>query len=128
MDTAKGPKRKVLHSKTQEEVSQKLTKPMANRDGGLVFDAEHQIGSEYLERWLQDSVRGSVKPITYENYELLVRVHILPSLGRLRLKALSPPQLQAFYRSSSTAVYHPALCSTSMYCFIKPLSRPYGGC
>ncbi len=37
--TAEGSKRRYVTGKTREEVRQKLTKAMAARDGGLVFDA-----------------------------------------------------------------------------------------
>ena len=79
--TAKGPKRKVLYGKTREEVAKKLTKAMADRDGGLVFDHENLRVEEYLDRWLKGSVRGNVKPITYESYERIISVHVVPTLG-----------------------------------------------
>ena len=50
--------------------------------------------NEYLQRWLNDSVKGSVRPITFESYERLVRVHVVPApSGRIKLKALSPAHL-----------------------------------
>ena len=105
--TGTGPKRKVLYGKTRAEVAEKLTKAMVDRDGGLVFDTNNQTVAEYLARWLNDSVKGSVKPITFESYELLVRVHIVPALGRVKLKNLSPPHLQAFYRNRLDAGLSP---------------------
>jgi integrase len=106
--TAIGPKRKILYGKTRSEVAKKLTKAMADRDGGLVFDTNNQTLGEYLARWLNDSVRGSVKPITFESYERLVRGHIVPALGRVKLKNLSPPHLQAFYRDRLDTGLSPA--------------------
>src|SRR5215208_3059538 len=106
--TANGPKRKVLYGKTRSEVAKKLTKAMADRDGGLVFDTNNQTVGEYLVRWLNDSVRGSVKPITFESYERLVQGHIIPALGRVKLRNLSPPHLQAFYRDRLDAGLSPA--------------------
>jgi integrase len=72
---------------------------MADRDNGLIFDAENQTVGEYLQRWLDGSVRGSVKPVTFENRERVVRVHISPALGNIKLKALAPAHLQGFYRA-----------------------------
>ena len=65
--------------KERQEASEKLTKAMADRDSGLVFDAENQTVSEYLQRWLNDSVRGSVKPVTFENRASSTGAH-LPSV------------------------------------------------
>jgi integrase len=94
---------------------------MTDRDGGIELDPSSVTVNEYLQRWLNDSVKGSVRPITFESYERLVRVHVVPALGRVKLKALSPAHLQGLYRdrldaglSSSTvqrlhAVIHRAL-------------------
>jgi integrase len=106
--TVNGPKRKVLYGKTRSEVAKKLTKAMADRDGGLVYDTNNQTVGEYLSRWLNDSVRSSVKPITFESYERLVRGHIIPALGRVKLKNLSPAHLQAFYWDRIDAGLSPA--------------------
>jgi integrase len=96
--TPNGPKRKVLYGKTREDVAKKLTKAMADRDGGLVFDHENLRVEEYLDRWLKGSVRGNVKSITYESYERIIRVHVVPTLGRLKLDKLNPLHLQSLYR------------------------------
>ena len=101
VQTATGPKRKTVYGKTRKEAAEKLTKAMADRDGGLVFDAENQTVGEYLQRWLDGSVRGSVKPVTFENRERVVRVHVSPALGSIKLKALAPALVQGFYLANS---------------------------
>jgi integrase len=53
--------------------------------------------ADYLDRWLEDSVRDSVKQRTFENYAYVVRLHLAPILGHLKLKALS--HVQGLYRS-----------------------------
>jgi integrase len=53
---------------------------------------------EYLDRWLSDSVRDTVRQRTYERYESIVRVHIKPAFGRLKLKALTPNHVCSLYR------------------------------
>jgi integrase len=46
---------------------------------------------------------GQREAITYESYERLVRVHVAPALGHLKLKALTPPHVRALYRSKLEA-------------------------
>jgi integrase len=53
---------------------------------------------EYVERWLKDSVRGTVRQSTYEAYEYMTYPHIVPSLGRVKLKVLTPVHVRSFYR------------------------------
>jgi len=71
---------------------------MADRDGGLIFDAGHLRVGEYLERWLKDSVKGTVRPSTYEVHRHMVEPHIVPALGGLKLKDLNPAHVRSFYR------------------------------
>ena len=71
--TASGPKRRYVSGKTREEARQKLTKAMADRDGGLVFEAE-AYGRGVPERWLRfrDGARCA-------EHLRDVRVHDLPA-------------------------------------------------
>lgn len=94
---ADGPKRRYVSGRTREEVRRKLTKAMADRDGGLVFDAGALTVGDYLKRWLED-VEETVRRSTWERYGYAIRPHILPALGRLRLKDLTPAHLRGFYR------------------------------
>jgi integrase len=52
---------------------------------------------EYLDRWLADSVKSTVRTSTYERHEEIVRLHIKPSLGRLGLKKLTPAHVRGLY-------------------------------
>jgi integrase len=75
-----------------------LRKATADRDGGLVFDAGNSTLGEYLDRWLNTSVRDTVRRSTYVRYEGLVRNHIKRLIGRLKRKGLSPTHVRSLYR------------------------------
>lgn len=94
-------KRKTLYGKSRAEVAAKLTRAMADRDGGLVYDAGKTTVGEHLDRWLADSVKGIVKETTYANYSYVSRVHISPALGHLKLKNLTPAHVRGFYAEKS---------------------------
>jgi integrase len=96
--TSEGRKRRTLYGKTRQEVAAKLSRALADREGGLTFDAGTMTLGEYLARWLSHSVRDTVSQKTYERYESIVRVHLSPALGRIRLKALTPDHVRALYR------------------------------
>ena len=98
VQTATGAKPKHLYGKTRAEVSEKLAKAIADRDGGMFFDDENLDMSEYLNRWLNDSVKGSVQERTFDSYGRLVRRYIVPAIGGVKLKKLSPMRVQAMYR------------------------------
>src|SRR5919199_6519171 len=96
--TSEGPKRRYVTGKTRDEVRQKLIRAMADRDGGFVFDAGSLTVGEYLKLWLKDFVRGTVRQSTYEAYEYVTYPHIIPALGRVKLKSLTPTHVRSFYR------------------------------
>jgi integrase len=98
VQTPTGPKRKAVYAKTRREVDEKLTKAKADRDKGLLFDANNLTVGRYLERWLADSVRDTVKATTYETYERLMLLHLVPALGRVKLKNLTPAHVRGLYR------------------------------
>jgi len=97
--TAEGCKRKTIYGKTRAEVGGKLAKAPSDREGRLTFDAGSLVLADYLYRWLEDSVRDSIKQRTFENYAYVVRLHLAPTLEHLKLKALSPAHVQGLYRS-----------------------------
>ena len=105
--TAKGPKYRYLYGKTRAAVAEKLTKAMAERDGGFVFDANNLKLGEYLDQWLNNSVRDTVRQRTWERYEQIARVHLKPALGRVKLKNLPPTQVRGLYRSKLDAGLSP---------------------
>jgi integrase len=98
VQTPSGRKRKVIYAKSQAEARRKLTEALADRDRGLTYDAEGLTLEGYLARWLEDSVRGSVKVTTYQSYGSLVRLHVCPTLGSTKLSVLTPAHVQGLYR------------------------------
>ena len=50
VETPTGAKRKTIYGKTREEVAEKLTHALSDRNKGLVFDDENITVGEYLER------------------------------------------------------------------------------
>jgi integrase len=62
---------------------------------------------EYLGRWLTDSVRDTVRPTTFERYEQVVRLHIHPVLGKVKLKNLTSAHVRGLYRQKLDAGLSP---------------------
>ena len=106
--TSKGPKYRYIYGRTRVEVSKKLTKAMADRDGGLGFDAGNLTIGEYLERWLADTVKGTVRISTFERHEQIVRTHLAPAIGRIKLKTLTPAHVRSVHREKLEEGLSPA--------------------
>jgi integrase len=98
VQTPNGPKRKYIYGRKYNEVKRKRDLALGEAAKGIVYDENMTVG-EYLDRWLNDSVRGSVRQSTFDRDSYLVRVHIKPILGRIKLKKLTALDVQGFYRN-----------------------------
>jgi len=99
VETATGAKRKTLYAKTRKEASERLTEALAQARKGITANAGALMVGTFIERWIEDSVRGSVRRSTYQRDESLCRVHITTALGKKKLKTLSAADVQRFYRA-----------------------------
>jgi integrase len=130
VETCEGTKRKTLYGKTRKEAADKLTEALAARNSGaLTFDSEELTVGEYLDRWLE-GILDSVKPVSWENYERNIRLHLKPALGNVKLAKLTPGRIQALYdKKRSTlstasvklihAVLHKALKQAQMWRLVR---------
>jgi len=99
VETATGTKRKAVYAKTRKEVAEKLTAAMSDAAKGITAGGGPKTVGAFLTSWLEDSVRGSVRKSTYDRNESLCRVHLIPTLGRKKLKTLGAADVAGFYRS-----------------------------
>ncbi|MGH8873896.1 MAG: tyrosine-type recombinase/integrase [Acidimicrobiia bacterium] len=86
---------------TKREAEDWLASQVHSVRSGTYTDPEHLTLSEYLERWLAGlslAVElGSLAANTVSWYRGAVRGHIVPCLGALRLRQLTPEVLAEFY-------------------------------
>jgi integrase len=84
--------RRKVSAKTVEEVAEKLEQLRHHLDmaGGDIPLKRPKVET-FLWEWLTESFQsGHIKPKTYESYEGMIRIHIVPALGFKRLDELSP--------------------------------------
>src|SRR5215210_5031989 len=96
--TPDGPKRKYVYGGKKKDVERKLAEAMGNAARGIVVDDKNLTVGEYLDRFLEDVQRGSVRESTYSRDKYLVTNHVRPALGRVKLKNLNAMHLQRLYR------------------------------
>ncbi|MBT5049007.1 MAG: site-specific integrase [Rhodospirillaceae bacterium] len=88
-------RRKHFYGETRKEVQERLTAALRARQQGLPVAPEKQTVGQFLERWLDESVKPNVRPRTYEGYEGHVRLHIVPAIGRSRLVKLAGQDIES---------------------------------
>lgn len=87
-------RRMYLYAKSRQEVARKLSAAIEARERGTLVTAPQQPLGRYLDQWLAESVKPRVRPWTFKGYEVLVRIHIKPVLGKVPLQKLTPQHVQ----------------------------------
>jgi len=92
-----GSKKRYLYGKNRKAVADRLREVQKTLSaGGPVEESPVPFG-EYLGDWLK-ATEGSVRKRTFDRYECLVRIHVVPEIGDMRLKDLRPRDLQDLYQ------------------------------
>lgn len=88
---------RTIRTKDKKE-AERLARKLANQvaEGRYSELANMPLG-DFLDRWLEDYVRVHNRQKTYESYEMLIRVHIKPALGKIKIGKLKPLDIQKFY-------------------------------
>jgi integrase len=85
--------RRTIYGRTRAEVAQALTAALRARDQGLPLPTGGLTLAAYLKRWLEH-VQASVRPRTFEKFESVCRLHIIPDLGHIQITKLTPDAVQ----------------------------------
>jgi integrase len=96
-------KRKSVYGKTRRDVQDKLRAAQRDLDAGLDITARRLTLAQFLERWLSASIKPSVKVKTYEGYESILRVRVVPRPGGKPLARLTALDVQALYADLEAA-------------------------
>src|SRR5215470_17761455 len=97
-DPATGkPKRATFYGKTRQDVADKLTKALRDKQQGT-FVAPHKLTlGEWLDTWLWEYKKPKLRPSSFDSYERLARRHLKPMLGHIPLQDLRPEHVQHYY-------------------------------
>jgi len=104
-------RRKSFYGRTKRDVLDKLEQAKSIRARGLPIVAEHQTIEQFLESWLE-AKRPRVEYNTWRAAREHASLHIVPTLGKLKLARLTAQQVQALYAAllgkglSTTTVRH----------------------
>ena len=85
---------------SKTEIKAAVRKKLQERDEGIVHDSEGLTVEKYMDRRLE-SIKDRVRPGTFKPYEAIVRLHVKPTLGTVKLDKLNAIQLEKLYRQNS---------------------------
>lgn len=87
--------RKSVYGKTRPEAHAKWLRLHEQARRGPVVPVSPRL-RDFLERWLAETVRPGLSPATASNYEMFVRLYIVPDLGDRTLEKLMVRDVQTW--------------------------------
>ncbi len=92
-----GGARKSFSGKTRQDVQRKLAEALRDHDKGLpIIRDERETLAHYVPDWLT-IIKPTVRPSTWQRYEELCRLHLVPALGTTPLTRLTVQHLNTLY-------------------------------
>lgn len=89
-------KRVRVYGRSYDDTRKSLTKLVEQSDQGIPVASQSWTVAEYLTYWLEHIVKAERRPKTYQGYEGVVRLHLIPGLGKKRLNKLSAQDVRVF--------------------------------
>ena len=85
-----------VYGDTQREVLDKLRDATARVSSGTYIEPSRMTVAQWLDVWMSEYM-GDKKYLTVKGYKAQCNAHIKPALGRVKLSALKPHDIQRFY-------------------------------
>ncbi len=98
IDPATGRRRHHTKSgfRTKKAAEEALSTALAKLNEGTYVEPSKLTVKAFLDEWFP-AVKARLRPSTRASYETNLKVHVVPTLGAVRLQQLTPARLTAFY-------------------------------
>ncbi len=82
---------------TRREAETRLSQMLAQLHGGGTIPTTKITVGEYLEQWLSKYAASNVRETSLKSYRGIIHQHLIPALGSIPLRRLSPLDVQGYY-------------------------------
>lgn len=95
-------KLQTVYGRTQKEVKEKIDEAKGNIKNNSFVEPHKITLQQWLDTWLNITIKGSIKDTTWLIYESLIKNHINPEIGGIRLLNLQASHIQKLYNDKLT--------------------------
>jgi integrase len=92
-------KRRYVYGKTEKEAREKLRDAQYAEKQGMLATGPKQTLKHYLEYWIEDVHKPTIRVSSYIRYRTILENHLLPTLGHIQLGKLTIQHVQKLYAS-----------------------------
>jgi len=108
--------RKVLYGRTRDQVAKKLNKALSDLQLGIAPPDQRETVASWVTSYVDDLEARGIAISTVVRYRGILRNYLVPRLGKIKLAAMQPQQVQGYQAdllrrgfSASSLVVHRAL-------------------
>ncbi|WP_237738173.1 tyrosine-type recombinase/integrase [Caldicellulosiruptor sp. F32] len=83
----------------RQEVTEKIAKAFNDVATGVYVDPTKTTLKDWLNPWLWEYKKQTLRPSTFKDYLCYIERHINPAIGHYKLKDWRPEHLQALYNT-----------------------------
>ncbi|WP_063712920.1 tyrosine-type recombinase/integrase [Nocardia jiangxiensis] len=103
VDAPDGTRKRVsVYGRTWDEADAERTRLKNLQRQGIPVDVTTMTVRQYLDHWLATVAEPNVRPTTYVTYELLVRLYLVPGLGKHKLRRLEARHIREWLTKLAT--------------------------
>lgn len=88
---------KSIYGKSKKEVRQKMQQLIIDVDSGNYRQPNNITVQSWMKEWLEVFCKSKVKQYTYTSYDTIIRTHINPKIGEVKLTDLKGIAVQRMY-------------------------------
>ncbi len=96
-------RRRKVYAKTKKRLLEKMDKLRSQVGARMLTDAGNQLAGPWVTWWLENVSKKERAATTWERYEELVRLHIVPALGQVKLADLTELHIEQLYSDMERA-------------------------
>lgn len=90
-------RRRSIYADTQREALRLMREALKKADEGDLSTPTRMTLAQWSDVWLREFVEPNLKPSTVASYEQILRTHIKPALGTIKLNRLTAVAVQKFF-------------------------------
>src|SRR5271168_2816163 len=103
VDTPDGRRKRIsVYGSSWEDADAERTRLKDLQRKGIPVDSTTSTVEQYMQYWLTEIAQPSVRETTFSSYELLVRLYVVPGLGKRKLRALQAQYIRAWLNGLRT--------------------------
>lgn len=110
--TSKRQQKWITFRGTKTDAEKKLNELINDQNKGTFIEPHKRTLGEWLIEWWKKVIKATKTPRTADTYEGVIKNHLVPKLGALRLQAVKSIDLEHYYAEHRQ--HHPALSEATL--------------